>query len=75
MAVDGLVELKFRLADGSDIGPSKYSSDTTVTTLKETIISQWPQGLYIVFFPCFMCVLGCSSVNCGSCWGFNGSAE
>ncbi|XP_042059000.1 membrane-anchored ubiquitin-fold protein 6-like [Salvia splendens] len=43
MAVDGLVELKFRLADGSDIGPSKYSSATTVTTLKETIISQWPQ--------------------------------
>ncbi|KAG6419965.1 hypothetical protein SASPL_116479 [Salvia splendens] len=44
MAVDGLVELKFRLADGSDIGPSKYSSTTTVTSLKETIISEWPQG-------------------------------
>lgn len=61
MAVDGLVELKFRLADGSDIGPSKYSSTTTVTSLKETIISEWPQGLYIsdsllVFFPCFVCV-------------------
>lgn len=45
MAVEELVELKFRLADGSDIGPSKYSSTTTVTSLKERIISQWPKGL------------------------------
>ncbi|KAL1536219.1 Membrane-anchored ubiquitin-fold protein 3, variant 2 [Salvia divinorum] len=43
MAVDELVELKFRLADGSDIGPSKYSPTTTVTSLKERIISQWPK--------------------------------
>ncbi|KAL1561539.1 Membrane-anchored ubiquitin-fold protein 6 [Salvia divinorum] len=43
MAVGGLVELRFRLADGSDIGPSKYSSSTTVASLKETVISQWPQ--------------------------------
>ncbi|XP_042031251.1 membrane-anchored ubiquitin-fold protein 6-like [Salvia splendens] len=43
MAVEELVELKFRLADGSDIGPSKYSSTTTVISLKERIISQWPK--------------------------------
>ncbi|KAH6786701.1 membrane-anchored ubiquitin-fold protein 6 precursor [Perilla frutescens var. hirtella] len=43
MAVEELVELKFRLADGSDIGPSKYSSSTTVTSLKEKIIAQWPK--------------------------------
>lgn len=44
MAADELVELKFRLADGSDIGPSKYNSTATVTSLKEKIIAQWPKG-------------------------------
>lgn len=39
-----LIDVKFRLADGSDIGPSKYSSVTTVGSLKEKIISQWPKG-------------------------------
>ncbi|XP_051124338.1 membrane-anchored ubiquitin-fold protein 6 isoform X2 [Andrographis paniculata] len=43
MAADELVELKFRLADGSDIGPSKYNSSATVSSLKEKIIAQWPK--------------------------------
>ncbi|XP_065847639.1 membrane-anchored ubiquitin-fold protein 3-like [Euphorbia lathyris] len=43
MAGENLFELKFRLADGTDIGPSKYSPATTVTTLKEKIIAQWPR--------------------------------
>ncbi|EYU36523.1 hypothetical protein ABFS82_14G276000 [Erythranthe guttata] len=43
MAVNELVELKFRLADGSDIGPSMYNSGATVTFLKEKIIAQWPK--------------------------------
>ncbi|KAJ4701281.1 Membrane-anchored ubiquitin-fold protein [Melia azedarach] len=43
MAGEDLIELKFRLADGTDIGPSKYSSSTTVASLKEKIISQWPK--------------------------------
>ncbi|KVH99559.1 Ubiquitin supergroup [Cynara cardunculus var. scolymus] len=43
MADDELVEVKFRLADGSDIGPSKYTSVTTVGSLKDKIISQWPK--------------------------------
>lgn len=43
MSGDELVELKFRLADGSDIGPSKYNSGATVTSLKEKIIAQWPK--------------------------------
>ncbi|KAJ0579044.1 putative Ubiquitin-like domain superfamily, UBL3-like, ubiquitin domain-containing protein [Helianthus annuus] len=38
MAADELIEVKFRLADGTDIGPSKYSSITTVGSLKEKII-------------------------------------
>nr|XP_010939603.1 membrane-anchored ubiquitin-fold protein 3 isoform X1 [Elaeis guineensis] len=43
MAGDDLIELKFRLFDGTDIGPSKYDPSTTVASLKETILSRWPQ--------------------------------
>ncbi|XVE60426.1 hypothetical protein DITRI_Ditri05aG0127700 [Diplodiscus trichospermus] len=43
MAGEDLVELKFRLADGTDIGPNKYNSATTVASLKEKIIAQWPK--------------------------------
>ncbi|CAL5386154.1 unnamed protein product [Camellia sinensis] len=44
MAGEDLIELKFRLADGTDIGPSKYNPSTTVGSLKEKIIAQWPKG-------------------------------
>ncbi|CAL9215865.1 ubiquitin family protein [Arabidopsis lyrata subsp. lyrata] len=37
------IELKFRLADGTDIGPSKYNQSMTVSSLKEKLISQWPK--------------------------------
>ncbi|KAF2291471.1 hypothetical protein GH714_024543 [Hevea brasiliensis] len=40
---EDIIELKFRLADGTDIGPNKYSPATTVATLKEKIIAQWPK--------------------------------
>ncbi|GKD96261.1 membrane-anchored ubiquitin-fold protein 6-like protein [Tanacetum coccineum] len=43
MAAEELIEVKFWLHDGSDIGPSKYSSSTTVGSLKEKVISQWPK--------------------------------
>ncbi|XWS25242.1 hypothetical protein CRYUN_Cryun27aG0052600 [Craigia yunnanensis] len=43
MAGEDLLELKFRLADGTDIGPSKYSSATTVASLKEKILALWPK--------------------------------
>ncbi|XP_051126505.1 membrane-anchored ubiquitin-fold protein 6-like [Andrographis paniculata] len=43
MAVEELVELKFRLADSTDIGPSKYKTSATVASLKEKIIAQWPK--------------------------------
>lgn len=46
MAEEDLVELKFRLADGTDIGPTKYSSATTVASLKEKILAQWPKGYF-----------------------------
>ncbi|XP_020255636.1 membrane-anchored ubiquitin-fold protein 3-like [Asparagus officinalis] len=41
---DDLIELKFRLFDGTDIGPSKYDPSTSVGSLKQIILDQWPQG-------------------------------
>lgn len=43
MAKEEFVEVKFRLFDGTDIGPRKYSLSTTVTFLKEKILAQWPK--------------------------------
>ncbi|XP_058096658.1 membrane-anchored ubiquitin-fold protein 3-like [Magnolia sinica] len=43
MAGEDLIELKFRLFDGTDIGPNKYDPTTTIGSLKEIIVSQWPQ--------------------------------
>ncbi|XP_071694120.1 membrane-anchored ubiquitin-fold protein 6-like [Rutidosis leptorrhynchoides] len=44
MAAEELIEVKFRLSDdGTDIGPSKFGPSTTVGSLKEQIISQWPK--------------------------------
>ena len=55
MAGEDLVELKFRLADGTGIGPSKYSSATTVASLKEKIHAQWPKGyLTSSFLPVYL---------------------
>ncbi|CAN6922693.1 unnamed protein product [Brassica oleracea] len=42
--VDDQLEIKFRLNDGSDIGPKAFPDATTVAALKETVISQWPRG-------------------------------
>lgn len=36
-------EIKFRLTDGSDIGPKTFPSATSVATLKESILAQWPK--------------------------------
>lgn len=36
------VELKFRLFDGSDIGPMSFGPASTVQSIKESIISHWP---------------------------------
>ncbi|KAJ0961433.1 hypothetical protein J5N97_000297 [Dioscorea zingiberensis] len=45
MPDEDLVELKFRLYDGTDIGPIGYSSASTVAMLKERIISGGPVDL------------------------------
>ncbi|KAH7306878.1 hypothetical protein KP509_22G035600 [Ceratopteris richardii] len=43
MDVQEEMELKFRLIDGTDIGPNRYPPATTVSTLKESILAQWPK--------------------------------
>ncbi|KAF3499341.1 hypothetical protein F2Q69_00039578 [Brassica cretica] len=48
MPEEDLVELKFRLYDGSDVGPFHYSPTATVSMLKERILSEWPKDKKIV---------------------------
>ncbi|XP_042385239.1 membrane-anchored ubiquitin-fold protein 4-like isoform X3 [Zingiber officinale] len=48
MPEEDLVELKFRLYDGSDIGPIRYAASSTVAMLKERIISEWPRDKKII---------------------------
>ncbi|KAI4348344.1 hypothetical protein L6164_009079 [Bauhinia variegata] len=48
MPEEDLVELKFRLYDGSDIGPFRYSPASTVAMLKERIVAEWPKDKKIV---------------------------
>ncbi|KAJ6852045.1 membrane-anchored ubiquitin-fold protein 1-like [Iris pallida] len=38
------LEIKFRLHDGSDIGPKKYPAAATIATLKESILAEWPKA-------------------------------
>ncbi|KAJ4972536.1 hypothetical protein NE237_005710 [Protea cynaroides] len=45
---EDLVELKFRLYDGTDIGPIRYSSASTVAMVKERIVAEWPKDKKIV---------------------------
>ena len=42
--VQDQLEIKFRLTDGTDIGPKSFSAATSVATLKENILAQWPKG-------------------------------
>ncbi|RDX82645.1 Membrane-anchored ubiquitin-fold protein 1, partial [Mucuna pruriens] len=36
-------EIRFRLTDGSDIGPKSFPAATSIATLKESILAQWPK--------------------------------
>lgn len=48
------VDIKFRLYDGSDIGPFRYSAASTVDFLKQRVVSDWPKGfLYLLKFRFF----------------------
>lgn len=48
MPEEDLVDIKFRLYDGSDIGPFRYSATSTVDMLKQRIVSDWPKGKTII---------------------------
>ncbi|XP_027359314.1 membrane-anchored ubiquitin-fold protein 2-like [Abrus precatorius] len=39
------LEIKFRLSDGSDIGPKSFAAATSIATLKENILAQWPKDV------------------------------
>ncbi|KAK3026203.1 hypothetical protein RJ639_040488 [Escallonia herrerae] len=41
--VQDQLEIKFRLSDGSDIGPKSFPAAASVTYLKESVVSQWPK--------------------------------
>ncbi|PKI60313.1 membrane-anchored ubiquitin-fold protein 4-like [Punica granatum] len=43
MPEEDLIELKFRLYDGSDIGPFQYSPTSTIGMVKERIVAEWPK--------------------------------
>jgi len=38
------LEIRFRLSDDSDIGPKRYAAATSIATLKESVLAQWPKG-------------------------------
>ncbi|CAI8615042.1 unnamed protein product [Vicia faba] len=43
------IELKFRIYDGTDIAHETYpASTTTVGTLKQKLIAEWPQGKTVI---------------------------
>jgi hypothetical protein len=45
------VEVKFRLFDGSDIGPIRCNAAaTTVATLKDRVVAEWPKGRDKILF-------------------------
>lgn len=48
--VQDQLEIKFRLTDGSDIGPKTFAAATSVATLKESILTQWPKGELSFYF-------------------------
>lgn len=51
MPDEDLIELKFRLYDGSDIGPYRYSPTSTIAIVKEKIVADWPKGMGVR--PCY----------------------
>uniref|UniRef100_A0A5B6YKF9 Membrane-anchored ubiquitin-fold protein n=1 Tax=Davidia involucrata TaxID=16924 RepID=A0A5B6YKF9_DAVIN len=42
------IELKFRIYDGTDIGHSTYASSATVATIKQRLVSEWPQDKSVI---------------------------
>eukprot|EP00898_Chlorokybus_atmophyticus_P003534 jgi/Chlat1/4181/Chrsp27S08876 len=40
---DGQATIRFRMPDGTDIGPIKYAQNITVLQLKESAVANWPK--------------------------------
>lgn len=49
------LEIKFRLNDGSDIGPKTFPAATSIATLKESVLAQWPRG--VLNLNIFLCLI------------------
>lgn len=49
-----LIELRFRIYDGIDIAHGTYEASMTVSTLKQRIIAEWPQGYILFLFTSFL---------------------
>ncbi|KAK8588256.1 hypothetical protein V6N13_087196 [Hibiscus sabdariffa] len=43
-----LIELRFRLFDGTDIAHSTYKSSMTVSTIKQKLVAEWPQDNTVI---------------------------
>ncbi|KAL4353602.1 hypothetical protein GQ457_06G029760 [Hibiscus cannabinus] len=43
-----LIELRFRLFDGTDIAHGAYKSSMTVSTIKQKIVAEWPQDNTVI---------------------------
>lgn len=48
--VQDQLEIKFRLIDGTDIGPKSFPVGASVANLKESILAQWPKGNLSLLF-------------------------
>lgn len=46
--VEDRIELKFRIYDGTDIGHSTYASSTSIATLKQRLVAEWPQDKTVI---------------------------
>ncbi|XAR58475.1 hypothetical protein NMG60_11013879 [Bertholletia excelsa] len=42
------LELKFRIYDGTDIAHSTYAPSTTIATLKQRLVAEWPQDKSVI---------------------------
>ncbi|XP_020586900.1 membrane-anchored ubiquitin-fold protein 3 [Phalaenopsis equestris] len=48
MSEEDFLELKFRLYDGSDIRPIRFSSTSTVAIVKARVVADWPKDKKII---------------------------
>ncbi|CAN4080417.1 unnamed protein product [Withania somnifera] len=48
MPEEDLVEVKFRLFDGSDVGPFRFSPANTIAMLKDRLVADWPKDKKVV---------------------------